>query len=152
MIMIYLFLIVILTSQSQSYLQFQDSLTTKAPKKSPLSLRLLVLAFTVICGVYICSICLKQTAPHTTATLLNSKIFYQPCNISNAEPWELSYMHYPEPQTFSRYLDKFKFQVHLPGFLQTMTHRVSCMQRRMCLQSCKILCYIVHAEIWKWVV
>ncbi|KAG8654739.1 uncharacterized protein LOC110614934 [Manihot esculenta] len=80
----------------------KDSLTTKAPKKSTLSLRLLVLAFTVICGVYICSICLKQTAPHTTATLLNSKIFYQPCNISNAEPWELSYMHYPEPQTFSR--------------------------------------------------
>ncbi|XP_057986853.1 uncharacterized protein LOC110664335 isoform X2 [Hevea brasiliensis] len=80
----------------------KDSLIIKAPKKSPLVLRLVVLAFAMVCGVYICSICIKQIGPHTTATLLNFKVFDQQCNTSNAEPWELHYMHYPEPETFSR--------------------------------------------------
>ncbi|KAG8632588.1 nodulation protein H isoform X5 [Manihot esculenta] len=79
-----------------------DSLIIKAPKKSPLALRLVVLAFAMICGVYICSICLKQIGPHTTSTLLNFQVFERHCNISNTEPWELHYMHYPEPETFSR--------------------------------------------------
>ncbi|XP_048226755.1 uncharacterized protein LOC8278916 isoform X2 [Ricinus communis] len=79
-----------------------DSLVIKAPKKSPLVLRLVVLAFAMICGVYICSICLKQIGPHTTAKILNFEIFDQQCNKSDIEPWELPYVHYPKPNTFSR--------------------------------------------------
>ncbi|XP_050229557.1 uncharacterized protein LOC126678698 isoform X2 [Mercurialis annua] len=79
-----------------------DSLVIKAPKKSPLVLRLVVLAFAMICGVYICSICLKQIDPHTASKLLKFEIFDQPCNNSDIQPWEIPYVHYPKPQTFSR--------------------------------------------------
>ena len=84
-------------------LNFQDPLVVKAPKKSPLVSRLVVLAFAMICGVYICSICLKQIGPHTMARILNFQIFDQECNKSGIEPWELPYVHYPKPETFRRY-------------------------------------------------
>ncbi|XP_061961391.1 uncharacterized protein LOC133682143 [Populus nigra] len=80
----------------------KDALVTKGPKKSPLLLRLVVVAFAMVCGVYICSICIKQISPHTTAKFLNIRIFDQPCNSSNVEEWEKPYVHYPKPETFSR--------------------------------------------------
>ncbi|KAJ6871863.1 hypothetical protein NC651_031057 [Populus alba x Populus x berolinensis] len=79
-----------------------DALVIKGPKKSPLLLRLVVVAFAMVCGVYICSICIKQISPHTTAMFLKIRIFDQPCNSSNVEEWEKPYVHYPKPETFSR--------------------------------------------------
>ncbi|XP_037493045.1 uncharacterized protein LOC105633673 isoform X2 [Jatropha curcas] len=79
-----------------------DSSVTKTPKKSPLALRLVVLAFAMVCGIYICSICLKQIGPQTTASFLNFMVFDQQCNTSDIEPSELPYVHYPNPVTFSR--------------------------------------------------
>ncbi|KAK9270433.1 hypothetical protein L1049_026012 [Liquidambar formosana] len=86
------------------YIRFsnKDTLVIKAPKKSPLVLRMVVLAFAVVCGVYICSICLSQTSPHTKAKFLDIQVFDRPCNTSSTEQWETPYVHYPKPETYSR--------------------------------------------------
>ncbi|KAJ4701796.1 Sulfotransferase [Melia azedarach] len=80
----------------------QDALVIKPPKRSPLVLRTVVLLFAMVCGVYICSICLKQTNIHTTPKLLNIKAFDQPCQAANIEQSEIPFVHYPNPVTFSR--------------------------------------------------
>ncbi|KAJ4830594.1 hypothetical protein Tsubulata_038751 [Turnera subulata] len=81
----------------------KSSLVIKAPKKSPLALRLVVLAFAMVCGVYICSICIKQISPHTTtANFMNIRVFDQPCNTSGIKPEDMPYVHFPNPETFSR--------------------------------------------------
>lgn len=104
----------------------KDALVIKGPKKSPLLLRLVVVAFAMVCGVYICSICIKQISPHTTAKFLNIRIFDQPCNSSNVEEWEKPYVHYPKPETFSR-------------------EECAC-------NPVRFFCHILYAEIWKWMV
>lgn len=82
--------------------ELQDALVIKPPKRSPLVLRTVVLLFAMVCGVYICSICLKQTNIHTTPKLLNIKAFDQPCQAANIEQSEIPFVHYPNPVTFSR--------------------------------------------------
>ncbi|KAJ8762299.1 hypothetical protein K2173_007456 [Erythroxylum novogranatense] len=74
----------------------------RAPKKSPLLPRLVFVTFAMICGVYICSICIKQISTQGTAKFLNIRIFQEPCNTSGIEQWELPYVHYPKPETFDR--------------------------------------------------
>ncbi|XAR59467.1 hypothetical protein NMG60_11015311 [Bertholletia excelsa] len=71
-----------------------------APKKTPLVLRMIVLAFAMICGLYICSICLKQIGESTNVGFL--QVFERPCEEPNIEPWEKAYVHFPQPKTFSR--------------------------------------------------
>ncbi|KAA8545889.1 hypothetical protein F0562_020660 [Nyssa sinensis] len=80
----------------------KDSLIIKAPKKSPVLLRMIVLTFAMACGVYICSICLKQLSTRTKAGFLNVQVVERPCELPNIEPWEKPYVHYPKPKTFSR--------------------------------------------------
>uniref|UniRef100_A0A5B6ZNV6 Sulfotransferase n=1 Tax=Davidia involucrata TaxID=16924 RepID=A0A5B6ZNV6_DAVIN len=80
----------------------KDSLIIKAPKKSPLVLRMIVLTFAMACGVYICSICLKQISTRTKAGFLNVQVVERPCELPNIEPREKPYVHYPKPKTFSR--------------------------------------------------
>ncbi|XP_057493825.1 uncharacterized protein LOC130779242 isoform X1 [Actinidia eriantha] len=80
----------------------KDILTIKAPKKSPLALRMIVLTFAMLCGIYICSICLKQISSRTNIGFLNVQVLQRPCEPHIIEPWEKLYVHYPLPQTFSR--------------------------------------------------
>ncbi|KAL5558588.1 hypothetical protein UlMin_034799 [Ulmus minor] len=83
----------------------EDTLVIKAPKKSPLILRMVVLLFSMVCGVYICTICLKQINPQTKSKFINIKVVDhdQSCRASvDVEPSELPYVHYPTPQTFCR--------------------------------------------------
>ncbi|XP_059653932.1 uncharacterized protein LOC132300736 isoform X2 [Cornus florida] len=80
----------------------KDNLIVKGPKKSPLVLRMLVLTFAMACGVYICSICLKQISTHTKARFPNVQVVERPCELPNLEQWEKPYVHYPQPKTFSR--------------------------------------------------
>ncbi|CAN1197457.1 Probable inactive heme oxygenase 2, chloroplastic [Linum perenne] len=78
----------------------EDSLVIKTPKKSPLVLRLVVLAFAMVCGVYICFICLKQIdSNNTLSRFINFEVV---CNSSDIEPSEIPYVHYPRPVTFNR--------------------------------------------------
>eukprot|EP00258_Populus_trichocarpa_P008363 XP_002313841.2 uncharacterized protein LOC7457521 isoform X1 [Populus trichocarpa] len=80
----------------------KDSFLIKAPKKSPLALRMVVLVFAMVCGVYICSICLKQIGIRTNPGFLNVEVIERPCPGPNIEPWEIPYVHYPKPITYSR--------------------------------------------------
>lgn len=90
------------TCDSWVYLKLQDFLFIKAPKKSPLVLRTIVLVFAMVCGVYIFSICLKQISPQTHVEFLNVLQYERPCPEPNIEPWEIPYVHYPKPKTFVR--------------------------------------------------
>ncbi|CAI0558242.1 unnamed protein product [Linum tenue] len=88
-------------------MEANDSLVIKAPKKSPLLPRLVVLAFAMVCGVYICFICLKQINTNnggstTSNKFLDVKVVHQLCNSSGIEQWEIPLVHYPNPVTFSR--------------------------------------------------
>ncbi|KAK3231447.1 hypothetical protein Dsin_003328 [Dipteronia sinensis] len=80
----------------------KDTLVIKAPKRSPLVLRTVVLLFSMVCGVYICLICLKQITTRTKIKLLNIKVVNQPCQAPDIEESEIPFVHYPDPVTFSR--------------------------------------------------
>lgn len=84
------------------YLFIKDILSIKAPKKSPWALRMIVLTFSMLFGLYICSVCLKQVSIHTNIGLANVEVVQRPCEPPNIEPWEKLYVHYPHPKTFSR--------------------------------------------------
>ncbi|CAM8911161.1 unnamed protein product [Rhodiola kirilowii] len=83
----------------------KDTLVIKSPKKSPLILRTVVILFVMVCGVYICSISVKQrnTGDNSTDRFLNVNIKDQTCpNITGVKESEFRYLHYPKPKTFSR--------------------------------------------------
>ncbi|KMT09839.1 hypothetical protein BVRB_6g128140 [Beta vulgaris subsp. vulgaris] len=72
------------------------------PKKSPMLLRLVVLVFSMVCGIYICSVCLKQFSIGNTTSFLNVQVSDKPCLRPNLEDWEAPFVHYPKPVTYSR--------------------------------------------------
>lgn len=74
----------------------------KAPKKSPIVLRTVVLMFVMVCGLYIFSICLKQISTGAKDGIVRVELVERPCPEPNIEPWEIPYVHYPKPKTFSR--------------------------------------------------
>lgn len=80
----------------------KDIFVIKAPKKSPLVLRMFVLVFAMVCGVYICSICVKQISTHSKTGFLNVPVIQKPCPEPNIQPWEIPYVHYPKPKAYSR--------------------------------------------------
>ncbi|XVE49170.1 hypothetical protein DITRI_Ditri01bG0060800 [Diplodiscus trichospermus] len=80
----------------------KDSFILKSPKKSLLVLRMVVLLFVMVCGVFICSICLRQISISSTSEFLNIGVIQKPCPEPNIEPWEIPYVHYPNPKTYSR--------------------------------------------------
>ncbi|KAL6982847.1 hypothetical protein U1Q18_016241, partial [Sarracenia purpurea var. burkii] len=82
-----------------------DTLVIKAaPKRSPLALRMVVLLFTMICGVYICLFCLRQTSRGSKIKFLNVRVAEQPCLLPAAGTGksETPYLHLPKPKTFNR--------------------------------------------------
>lgn len=79
----------------------KDSLILKPPKKSTLLLRMVVLIFSMVCGVYICSICLRQISSRSTGRLLSVEVV-RPCEPPDVEPSEKPFVHFPKPKTFSR--------------------------------------------------
>ncbi|KAF7138350.1 hypothetical protein RHSIM_Rhsim07G0230900 [Rhododendron simsii] len=80
----------------------QDTLIVKAPKRSPLALRMVVLLFALACGVYICLICLRQTSFNNKIRFLNVRVIEQPCPASGMKNLEIPNVHFPKPKTFSR--------------------------------------------------
>ncbi|KAF6141483.1 hypothetical protein GIB67_000864 [Kingdonia uniflora] len=82
--------------------QDQDTSIIKAPKKSPLVLRMVVLVFAMVCGIYICSICLKQISTNTKYESVSLQLVETACHISDVEEWEIPFLHYPKPNTYSR--------------------------------------------------
>ncbi|XP_042005479.1 uncharacterized protein LOC121754188 [Salvia splendens] len=80
----------------------KDSLIVKHPKKNPLVLRMLVLMFVMVCGVYICSVCLKQIGGHPTVRLLSYPVAERACDVADIEPSKKPYVHFPKPESFNR--------------------------------------------------
>lgn len=84
----------------------KDNILLKAPKKSTFLLRMIVLVFAMVCGVYIYSICLKNITI-TTMDFLdfpvnNLTVTVRSCPVNDIEPWEIPYVHYPKPTTYHR--------------------------------------------------
>ncbi|KAK4262281.1 hypothetical protein QN277_027862 [Acacia crassicarpa] len=79
----------------------QDILVIKPPKKSPLLLRTAVLIFSVFCGIFICSVCLKQITSHARAKFLDIHVVETPSQ-HIVKPTDIPYLHYPKPISFSR--------------------------------------------------
>ncbi|XP_030538866.1 nodulation protein H-like [Rhodamnia argentea] len=84
------------------YFLNKDTLIIKPPKKSPLVYRMIVLAFSMFCGVYICSICLKQINRHAKPNLVNIQITEEPGELHGTKQSDRTSIHYPKPETFSR--------------------------------------------------
>lgn len=80
----------------------KDGLIIKAPKKSPALLRTIVLVFVMVCGVYICSVCLKQTNFSTKTKFLNIEVLESYCHEYDIDQSQTPYLHYPKPKTFRR--------------------------------------------------
>ncbi|KAK4262278.1 hypothetical protein QN277_027860 [Acacia crassicarpa] len=79
----------------------KDILVIKPPKKSPLLLRTAVLIFSVFCGIFICSVCLKQITSHARAKFLDIHVVETPSQ-HLVKPTDIPYLHYPKPISFSR--------------------------------------------------
>ncbi|XP_028777075.1 uncharacterized protein LOC114745411 [Neltuma alba] len=79
----------------------KDIFLLKTFKKSTIAWRMVVLVLAMICGVYICSICLKQAGVQTEAGILHIQT-ERACPEPIIEPWEIPYVHYPKPKTYSR--------------------------------------------------
>jgi len=81
----------------------QEILVMKPPKRSPLLLRTAVVMFSMVCGVFIFSACLKQISTQARTTFVDFKV------IDNHSHGRLKLMntphllHYPKPLSFSRY-------------------------------------------------
>jgi len=79
----------------------------KPPKRSPMLLRAAVVMFSMVCGVFIFSACLKQISTQARTTFVDFKV------IDNRAQSRLKLMntphllHYPTPTSFSRYWEVF---------------------------------------------
>ncbi|XP_024975620.1 uncharacterized protein LOC112513554 isoform X2 [Cynara cardunculus var. scolymus] len=80
----------------------KDSLTIKPLKKSSLVLRLMLSAIAMVCGIYICSICLKQMNLQNKSKFLLFEDFKRPCYDTIIDRSQIPYLHYPKPKTFNR--------------------------------------------------
>ncbi|XP_073276661.1 uncharacterized protein [Primulina huaijiensis] len=84
----------------------QDFLAAKAPKRSPLILRMVVLFLAMICGMYIFSICLNQTNPFkersrpTKIQVISRQ--NRACGHIEIQAHDTAHVHFPNPETFSR--------------------------------------------------
>ncbi|KAL9253032.1 hypothetical protein AKJ16_DCAP05876 [Drosera capensis] len=77
----------------------EDVFVVKPPKASSFLSRMITLVFAMACGVYICSICLKQLSDRTKTLV---EIIDAPCDSYRIRLTEAPYIHYPHPQTFLR--------------------------------------------------
>ncbi|KAK1423404.1 hypothetical protein QVD17_18707 [Tagetes erecta] len=80
----------------------KDALTIKPPKKASFVLRLMLSAFAMACGIYICSICLKQMNLQNKNKFLFFEDFERPCYDTLVDRSQVPYLHYPKPKTFNR--------------------------------------------------
>ncbi|KAL2573917.1 hypothetical protein AAZV13_17G158600 [Glycine max] len=81
-----------------------DILVIKPQKKSPLLLRMSVLIFSMVCGVFICSVCLKQISTHARTMLMELQI-EKPSRSSSSRlnlKNDVPLLHYPKPVSFNR--------------------------------------------------
>ncbi|XP_020530670.1 uncharacterized protein LOC18446480 isoform X2 [Amborella trichopoda] len=66
--------------------------------------KMLLLIFAMICGVFICFVCLKQISTHVQPMYVVPNIIMvgTPCPDNSIEPADSLYLHYPQPTTYGR--------------------------------------------------
>ncbi|XP_020239721.1 uncharacterized protein LOC109818611 isoform X2 [Cajanus cajan] len=79
----------------------KDILVIKPQKKTPLLLRMSVLVFSMVCGVFICSVCLKQISTHARTMLLELQDIEKHSQ-SSLNLNDVHLLHYPKPVSFNR--------------------------------------------------
>eukprot|EP00257_Ricinus_communis_P026300 XP_025013714.1 uncharacterized protein LOC8260596 isoform X2 [Ricinus communis] len=79
----------------------QDTVIIKAPKKSPILLRMIVLLIAMVCGVYICSVCLKQISTNSKIKIEDIQVIERPSDNESTQ-MQIPIVHYPHPETFNR--------------------------------------------------
>ncbi|KAF5766276.1 putative Sulfotransferase domain, P-loop containing nucleoside triphosphate hydrolase [Helianthus annuus] len=80
----------------------KDVLIIKPPKKSAVVLRLIVFTFSMVFGVYVCSICFKQINIQTKNMFLDNEVIERPCCNAIVDRSQIPFLHYPKPKTFDR--------------------------------------------------
>ncbi|KAL9357124.1 hypothetical protein Peur_050377 [Populus x canadensis] len=80
----------------------KDTIVIKPAKKTPILLRMIVLMFAMVCGVYICSVCLKQTSIHSKIKFQDIQVVERLSPDDDNGNLQISSVHYPNPETFSR--------------------------------------------------
>lgn len=80
----------------------KDMLIVKPQKRNPLVSKMIVLSLVMICGVYICSVCLKQKRININPSLVKILQVEKPCPNPNISISEIPFVHYPEPTTYRR--------------------------------------------------
>ena len=86
-----------------TFSMLQDVLVIKPQKKSPLLLRMSVLIFSMVCGVFICSVCVKQISTQARTKLLELQTIENPSrSIVKLTHSYSPYLHYPNPLSFNR--------------------------------------------------
>lgn len=79
----------------------KDALIIKPPKKSPI-LRTVVLLFTMVFGIYICSICIKQSHERPDTKFSSIEVIERHRYYFDCDQSQVPYLHYPKPETFKR--------------------------------------------------
>ncbi|XP_052117411.1 uncharacterized protein LOC107487781 [Arachis duranensis] len=79
----------------------KDILVIKPPMKSPTLLRMAVLVFSVVCGIFIFSVCLKQISTQARTNFVEFNVVEKPYQ-SRMRLINISYLHYPKPVSFNR--------------------------------------------------
>lgn len=64
---------------------------------------MIVFALSMLCGISICSMCLKQLGSDGWSRIVRIEVVDQPCNRSTLPPSEAKFLHYPQPITYSRW-------------------------------------------------
>lgn len=80
----------------------KETFILKVPKKSPLMLRMIVLVFAMVCGVFICSVCLKQISTRSKVGFMKVQVIDMPCSKPEIDPSDVPFVHFPKPTTYSR--------------------------------------------------
>uniref|UniRef100_A0A803KSE2 Sulfotransferase n=1 Tax=Chenopodium quinoa TaxID=63459 RepID=A0A803KSE2_CHEQI len=76
-----------------------DTFVLRPPKMSSLIVRMIMLVIVTVCGVYICSVCLKQINTQTKSSIEVIERLRISCEANHLD---YPYLHYPQPETFSR--------------------------------------------------
>uniref|UniRef100_A0A2P2K019 Sulfotransferase n=1 Tax=Rhizophora mucronata TaxID=61149 RepID=A0A2P2K019_RHIMU len=80
----------------------KDAVIIKPPKKTSIFLRMIVLIFAMICGVYIYSICQNQISSQHKIQIQHIQVIGRPSADYNSTHLQIPRLHYPNPKTFSR--------------------------------------------------
>jgi hypothetical protein len=86
-------------------MQDTSTVNTKPARRYPLTSLVAILALITLVGVYIFSLSLKQNGMlfGLRQTNMIEKEREQPCHNSSIPEIEMPYVHYPSPDTYSRY-------------------------------------------------